>query len=201
MTAPVWPTVMVTGHRPKDIPDADWVRTELDRIAAKVRDHHGTTAGITGMALGADMWWAQSLHLAEVPYVAHIPMLEQPDPWRHNPQVVAEWQRLRALADAEVVYGTLAGLAEGVRKRVAVKLLHRRNDGMLAATEDAGGAVVAVWRPSKLRGGTHSALVKANLRGLPVIHVNPEAQTVTMPSRVRLAALLHPTSSEPLINA
>ncbi|MFI2663245.1 hypothetical protein [Micromonospora carbonacea] len=203
MTALVWPSVMVTGHRPKDIPrDAHgWVRDKLGRGVAWLRDERGMTTGITGMALGADMWWADKLHRGGVPFVAHIPFPQQPDRWRrYAPEAaVAEWERLRALADRdrEVVYGDLAGLAEHARKRVAVRLLHKRNDGMLSASN----AVVAVWCPSKLDGGTHSALTKAHRAGLPVIHINPEARTVTLPSRTGLARLLYPTAPEPLIPA
>ncbi|MFI1194061.1 hypothetical protein ACH4T9_12500 [Micromonospora sp. NPDC020750] len=201
MSAPVWPQVMVTGHRPHHLPVGApaSVRGELDRIAVKLRDGHGMTAGITGMALGADLLWAASLHRAQVSYIAHIPFPEQPDPWRrNNPHAVTEWERLRGLADREVVYGTLAGLAERARKGAAVKLLHRRNDGMLAAVVSARGAVVAVWCPSKLNGGTHSALQKAHRLGLPVIHINPEARTTTVPSRARLSHLLHPTAPDEL---
>lgn len=204
MTAPAWPQVMVTGHRPQHLTAAeDWVRAELDRLAVKLRDLHGLTTGITGMALGADMWWAQSLHLAEVPYVAHIPFPQQPDRWRrYNPQAVAEWERLRELAADEVVYGDLVGLAEHARKRVVVRLLHERNDGMLTGRLRGrqvcapADAVVAVWCPSKLNGGTYSAVVKAHWVGLPVVHVNPDAGTVTMPTPARLARLLFP--AEPL---
>ncbi|MEV5819268.1 hypothetical protein AB0L22_08845 [Micromonospora haikouensis] len=204
MTAPVWGTVMVTGHRPKDIPrdTHGWVRDKLALGVAWLRDERGMTIGVTGMALGVDMWWADALARAGMPFVAHIPYPQQPDPWRRNPQAVAEWERLRALADRdrEVVYGDLAGLAEHARKRVAVKLLHRRNDGMLdAVTPD--GAVVAAWCPSKRDGGTYSAVSKAHQRRLPVIHINPEARTVTVPSRARLAHLLNPTAPEPLIPA
>ncbi|MET8278246.1 hypothetical protein [Micromonospora sp. NPDC005174] len=204
MTAPAWPTVMVTGHRPQDIPaDAHgWVRERLTAAAVWLRDERGMTTGITGMALGSDMWWADSLHRAGVPFVAHIPFPQQPDPWREfNPGAVAEWHRLRALAAKVVPYGDLAGLAEHARKRVVVKLLHERNDGMLTATEQAGGAVLAVWKPSKRDGGTFSALKKAHQLRLPVILVNPEAQTTTVPSRDRLADLLYPNRPQPLIEA
>ncbi|MEV5211364.1 hypothetical protein AB0K35_28210 [Micromonospora sp. NPDC053740] len=205
MTAPVWPTVMVTGHRPQHLrPDSlhVWVRSELDRLALKLRDVHGMTCGISGMAIGADLWWADSLVKAAVPFVAHIPFPQQPDPWREsNPEAVAEWHRLRALAASVVPYGDLAGLAEHARKRVAVKLLHERNDGMLNATAQANGAVVAVWCPSKRDGGTFSALKKAHRAGRPVILVNPEARTTTMPSRDRLADLLYPHRPQPLIDA
>jgi hypothetical protein len=204
VTAPVWPTVMVTGHRPQDIPaDAhDWMRERLDAGAVWLRDERGMTTGITGMALGSDMWWADSLHRAAVPYIAHTPFPQQPDPWRRrNPQAVAEWHRLRALAASVVPYGDLAGLAEHARKRVAIKLLHERNDGMLAATARAGGAVLAVWCPSKRDGGTFSAVKKAHQMRLPVILVNPEAGTTTMPSPGRLADLLYPNRPQPLIDA
>lgn len=66
MTTLVWPAAMVTGHRPKDLPEpvAGWVRGELARLVRKLRDEHGMTRGITGMALGVDQWWARAL-LAE----------------------------------------------------------------------------------------------------------------------------------------
>ncbi|MCG5464195.1 hypothetical protein MED01_002360 [Micromonospora sp. MED01] len=204
MTAPVWSTVMVTGHRPQDIPDDahGWVQDKLTAGAVWLRDERGMTTGITGMALGSDMWWADSLHRAGVPFVAHIPFPQQPDPWRKsNPRAVAEWHRLRALAASEVPYGDLAGLAEHARKRVMLSLLHKRNDGMLDATAEAGGAVVAVWRPSKRDGGTFSALKKAHQRDLPVILINPEALTVTTPDRARMSDLLYPNRPQPLIEA
>ncbi|MFG2046163.1 hypothetical protein ACGFIW_01865 [Micromonospora sp. NPDC048935] len=198
MTAPVWPTVMVTGHRPQHLrPESlhDWVRRELDRLALKLRDVHGMTCGISGMALGADLWWADAVHRAGVPFVAHIPFPQQPDPWRRrNPQAVAEWHRLRALAAEVVPYGDLAGLAEHARKRVVVRLLHERNDGMLAAAD----ACLAVWCPSKRDGGTFSAVEKAHRMRLPMILVNPEARTVTMPSPARLDHLLYPNRPQPL---
>ncbi len=204
MTAPVWPSVMVTGHRPQDIPDDahGWVRDRLDAGAVWLRDERGTTCGITGMALGSDMWWADAAHRAGVPFVAYIPFPQQPDPWREsNPEAVAAWQRLRALAAKVEPYGDLAGLAVHARKAVVVKLLHERNDGMLNATAKAGGAVLAVWCPSKRDGGTYSALKKAHQLGLPVILINPEARTTSMPDRSRLADLLYPNRPQPLIDA
>lgn len=200
MTGPVWPTVMVTGHRPQHMAPSvhGWIRDELDRLATKLRDGHGMACGITGMALGADMWWADSLVRAGVPLWAHIPFPQQPDPWlKTNPDAVAEWKRLRALAVQERVYGNLDGLTGDTRNRRAVQLLHERNNGMLSGS----GAVVAVWQPNKRDGGTYSALVKAHRDALPVILVNPDARTTTMPSRTRLAELLHPTAPEPLIPA
>jgi len=42
-------------------------------------------------------------------------------------------------------------------------------------------AVVAVHRPSKVDGGTASALRKARARRLPVILIDPDFRTVTWP--------------------
>jgi hypothetical protein len=191
VTAPLWPTVMVTGHRPQHLTpaDADWIPEQLDQITVKLRDQYGTTHGITGMALGVDTWWAESLHLAEIPYTAHIPFPQQPDPWReYNPEAVAVWERLRALAANETVYGDLDGLTGDARKRRAVALLHKRNAGMVAAAS----AVVAVWQPSKREGGTYAALKLAHQRGMPVVLVDVTARSVTVPDPGQLARRLHP---------
>ncbi|MEV0214270.1 hypothetical protein [Micromonospora sp. NPDC050695] len=49
MAAPAWPTVMVTGHRPQDIPDDvhGWVQDKLNAGAVWLRDERGMTCGIT----------------------------------------------------------------------------------------------------------------------------------------------------------
>mgnify|MGYP001572603478 CR=1 FL=1 len=46
-----------------------------------------------------------------------------------------------------------------------------RNDAML----DAGDAAVGVWVPGRRQGGTHGCLTKAAQRGMPGIHLDPEA--------------------------
>lgn len=166
----VWPTVMVTGHRPQHLnPDArPWVRSELQRLAGKLRDEHGTTAGVSGMAVGADLWWAASVLDAGIRLHAHIPFPQQPNKWA--PEDRAEWERLcRAAAETEI-YGS----------RYDVRTLHARNDGMLDETETAGGAVVAVLLPGKVNGGTASAVEKATSRRLPIIHVNPATRQTTL---------------------
>jgi hypothetical protein len=207
VTAPVWPTVMVTGHRPQHLPRPaqEWVHDQLDRITVKLRDHHGTTTGRSGFARGPDLWWANRLHHNRVLFEAHIPFPQQPKPWmRDFPQDVAEWELLRSLAAREFVYGDLGQVEPADRRRHAVRLLHQRNDGMLtgrALGRQVGppaDAVVAVWRTDKRNGGTYSALLKAHGAGLPVVHVNPAARTVTVPSSARLWMLLRPDRPDTL---
>ncbi|MGA3524215.1 hypothetical protein [Melissospora conviva] len=166
MTAPTWATVSATGHRPQHLTPAEqaWIRAELSRITTKLRDNHSMTTGVSGMALGTDMWWAAELVSARVDLWTHVPFPQQPDPWRSADR--AEWERLLRVAKKQTVYG---GMFD-------VKFLHQRNDGML----DASDAVVAVWKRSKTTGGTASAVRKATRRGLPVIHVDPEARVVTL---------------------
>lgn len=169
MTA--WPAVSATGHRPQHLAPAarEWVRGEMGRIAAKLRDHHGMTVGISGMALGADMWWAACLVDAGVDLWAHVPFPQQADPWR--PADRDEWNRLLRVAKKLTTYG---GYYD-------VKTLHARNDGMLKAS----AAVVAVHDPAKTSGGTASAVRKATAAGLPIIHVDPAARTVTLRNAAR----------------
>ena len=161
-----WPTVMVTGHRPQHLPRDvhGWVRAELNRLAVKLRGEYGMTAGISGMAIGADLWWADALVTNGIPLWAHIPFPQQSKPW---PQAARnEWERLLRVARKLTTYGG----------RYDVKFLHARNDGMLREAD----AVIAVLLPGKTSGGTASAAQKATALGLPIIHINPQARATTL---------------------
>lgn len=161
-----WPVVAATGHRPQHLsPDArEWIRPELDRVAAKLRDEHGTRVGISGMAIGVDQWWARSVLRAGLELWAYVPFPQQPDPWDDEDR--AEWADLIKRAAGVKTFG----------QSYSVKLLHARNDGMLADAD----AVVAVHRAAKTTGGTASAVKKATRRRLPIIHLDPDTQTVRL---------------------
>jgi uncharacterized phage-like protein YoqJ len=169
-----WPAVMVTGHRPQHLrPDVrPWVRSELVRLALKLRNEHGTTVGISGMAIGADLWWAATAVKAGLTLHAHVPFPQQPDKWRDEDK--AEWQRLLGLAAHTETYG--AGFS--------VRLLHARNDGMIRACDLA----IAVHDPRKTEGGTASAVRKLLALGRPVVHVDPWARMTTLRRAERWAA-------------
>lgn len=161
-----WPTVMVTGHRPQHLaPDVHgWVRSELARLAVKLRDDHGMAVGVSGMAIGADLWWADALVGNGIPLWAHVPFPQQPDRWRAEDR--SEWERLLGLAVKTTTYGP----------DFDVKLLHARNDGMIRVS----AAAIAVWLPDKHDGGTASAVRKLTAAGTPVIHVNPAVRVTTL---------------------
>jgi uncharacterized phage-like protein YoqJ len=164
--APQWTTVSATGHRPQHLSTAEgqWVRTELAHVVQKLRDAHAMETGISGMAIGADMWWAEELLSAGVRLWAHVPFPQQPDRW--PPAERARWRRLLDQAAQVTTYGDAYDVC----------LLHERNDGMLAYSQ----AVVAVWKRSKTTGGTASAFRKARRRGLPIVHLDPERRTVSL---------------------
>lgn len=161
-----WPTVMVTGHRPQHLhPSArPWVRSELERLTLKFRDEYGTTTGISGMAIGADLWWADAVVKAGLKLWAHIPFPQQPDKWQQADR--DEWERLCRVAWRLKTYG---GYYD-------VRTLHERNAGMVEAAD----AAVAVWDPRKTTGGTASAIGKLIAAGLPIVHVNPETRMTTL---------------------
>ena len=99
------------------------------------------------------------------------PFPQQPEPWgdENHPDRV-EWARLCRVATKLKTYGG----------HFDVRFLHARNDGMIAEAVADAGVVIAVLLPDKRDGGTASAVRKARLRGLPIIHVNPTARTTTL---------------------
>lgn len=164
MTILFTPRVMVTGHRPQHVaPDRqEWARAELDRIAEKLRHENGMTTGISGMAIGADTWWAWSVLGSGAQLWAFVPFPQQADRWSHSQLLT--WQYL--LSRATRINETATEYSVGA--------LHQRNDQMLAESN----LVVAVWSPSKLEGGTASCVEKARRLGKPLIVVDLDQMSV-----------------------
>lgn len=75
--------VMVTGHRPQHMSgeQIEWGQSELERVGRRLRDERGMRIGISGMALGADTWWATTtLHLG-LDLWSFIPFPQQSHRW------------------------------------------------------------------------------------------------------------------------
>lgn len=93
------------------------MQSELDRLAVKVRDHHGTQVAISGCARGADTWWARSALRAGLRLWAYVPFLAQPSKWPPDDRKTRDG--VLSVADR-----TLVSAADW-----DVWLLHARNGG------------------------------------------------------------------------
>jgi uncharacterized phage-like protein YoqJ len=162
-----WPTVMVTGHRPKHFTPTQqsWVREELVRLAVKLRDERGMTTGISGMAIGSDLWWADSVVKAGVRLEAHIPFTGQADSWPKDQH--REYVRLLGLAADTVTY----------ESAFTMQSFHQRNYGMIHSSSQ----VVGIWRRGAT-GGTLSTLKYALSLGYRPVWVNPDERVVEWPT-------------------
>lgn len=159
-----WPRVMCTGHRPGSIPDGarGWVVDELNRVAAKLAAEHGTQVAISGLAIGADLWWAHAAHRAGLRVWGYSPCEDQDARWTDD------WK-----AQRRKITGLAARVAT-LSPHFALAALHKRNTWMLRDSN----AVVAVVDPRRTSGGTVDALRKAHGR-LPVIKLDVRNRAVT----------------------
>lgn len=169
-----YPRVALTGHRSRAFSpeQAAWVQVTLAQCAARFAGTYGSRVAISGLALGADTWWALAGLSAGLALHAYVPFEGQADTF--TPADRALWQALRAAASWQTV------IHDGPYD---VRAFHARNDAMLAAAD----AVVAVWLPGVTRGGAASTVRKALARGLPVLHVDPASRAVQWMSQTAQA--------------
>jgi uncharacterized phage-like protein YoqJ len=160
-----WVRVCCTGHRPGGIParTRPWVIEELDRVAAKLAAEHGTRIAISGLAIGADLWWAQAARRAGLKVWGYSPCDDQDRHWTEDWKV----QRRDVIAHAARV-ATLSPSFTG-------RVLQDRNTWMLRDAD----ALVAVVDPRRRRGGTVDALRKAR-DDMPIIHIDVLNQRTTL---------------------
>lgn len=167
----LFPSVALTGHRV--LPAKKHVCDELERVAARLRDEHGTTTAISGFALGADMLWSKTALAAGLELHAYIPFEEQGARWPASDQKT--WAQLRAAASHEVVVGQLDG-----QRSTYVRLLHGRNDAMIRAC-DLLIAVLDLSSDSR-KGGSWEAVKKEhrwNGKSRPLILIDASGSEPT----------------------
>lgn len=155
--------VMVTGHRPQSFTfeEEAFVKRNLHRALSFFKER-GLTEAISGMALGADSWWAETALAQEVPLAAYIPFEGQALRWSAGQQ--AHWRELRAAASREIVVSPTPG----------VRALFARNGAML---RDADAAVVCL-KLSSTKGGTKHCYEQLLKREIPHILIDVEAHRI-----------------------
>lgn len=159
-----WRVVAATGPRLQNLSPAgrEWVRPRLRAYAKWLRDECGTTIGLSGFAIGVDLWWADAVHAAGLTLGAHTPCPGPHPRWSSGDQ--DEYRRLLALADPEWSWEHAPGYT--------ASCMNDRNEGMLRAA-DAG---LYVWDQQRRRGGTWDAVQRARRMGLPGIWLDPAVQ-------------------------
>jgi hypothetical protein len=164
-----------TGHRiatrknPDGLTDPQlrWVREQLRNGLHRLKQH-GPIEIHSGMACGYDLCLAAVAFELQIPFVTHVPYESQAMGWPSD--TVAEWLRLRSVAVHEVPYSA----TNPGDRREAVRMLHARNDGLLKVAD----RLLACWVATKRKGGTWSAVEKAQRLGLAGVHLDPAARTV-----------------------
>lgn len=152
-------TVAITGHRPEDLQNLEWVQATLKNVLAQV----DPDLLYQGMAAGADLMSAQIAYELSIPFIAarpwatHTPRLEDSD--------LYEWVLDNALEIVDV---------NSLRHYAGPFLYHARNEYMV----DHADIVIAIWNGGK-KGGTAACVRYANRKNKPLIQIDPITMTVT----------------------
>ncbi len=168
-----------TGHRTQNMPRAGvgWARTKTFAAAAWLKScprPYGIC--LSGLASGFDLWWAAAGLEAGMRLWVAIPFEEQAS--RFTTADRREWERLRGLAEHEVIVGTLDGLTGRARDKRVRQLLAARNQLMVVRAD----YLVCCWDPTRTAHcGTYGAIGMAYRRRtpLPGVHIDPLNQRVT----------------------
>lgn len=161
--------VACTGHRPQYLPNGSqqWLSSELSRIAARLRDEHGTEIAISGGAAGVDLLWAEAAHAVGLETWLYLPCPDQDRRW---PQ---QWRKWRdRLADARHRADRVITLGQSY----SVTLLHERNSRMVVDSD----ALVAAHDPLRRSGGTASTMRDAWDQRRPIIRVDLRHRRTTL---------------------
>lgn len=167
--------VMVTGHRPPKIggyqtPNAteQWVRQVLRKSLVTLGEKHGPLHGITGMALGVDLIYAEECRRLGVPYTAAVPFEGQESRWPEESQNL--YHTILKEAKDVVIVDQIPSYHSD---HFAGKLI-LRNKWMI----DHSKYVLAVWDGSK--GGTEHAVRSSQKKGLKVALFDPSKRTASI---------------------
>lgn len=80
--------VMITGHRPQYMtpPEQRVTKATLRQLLERLKLRHPNLRLLTGMAIGADQWSAESALVLGIPVVAAIPFKGQESRWSSSQQ-------------------------------------------------------------------------------------------------------------------
>ena len=157
--------VAITGHRIEEYQGTEADRTFkwIESMGGWMADR-GMTEIISGMAAGADLWWAQQHQKQEIPLHGYVPYWKQALNW--ETEWIMFWDEM--ILDCTDV--TVFGKSEPYD----VTLFHKRNEAMVADADE----MLVVWKEGKSTGGTYSTFQKWKATGKPWHWYDPLTNTV-----------------------
>ena len=169
-TRGMWPAgcrVMVTGHRDIRGPQEDVLRPVIIRILESLRARHPEgLVGVSGMAVGADTLFNESLFALGIPLVAALPVANQDSIWPQHARV----KYREHLARAAMIVNVWE-LPEYAASTFSAQM-HARNYWMLDQVATGDGVVLALWDGREV-GGTWAAVSAALRRDRRVLVLDP----------------------------
>ena len=153
--------VMVTGHR--NLPNQEGVEGVLRLILERILVRESAPIAISGMAMGADLIFAEVALSLDIPLWAAIPLENQSEDWPFSWQ--KRWEKVLRRASRKISVWEEPNY-QGFSQR---ERLLNRNLWMLDNSE----VIVAVW-DGRLRGGTFHTIAEAGRRGRRFLHLNPK---------------------------
>ena len=157
-------TAMITGHRPElmTAEEIRWSKFAIRRTLDTLDKKYQTRVAISGMARGADTWWATYALDKGMSLHAYIPFKEQAKGW--SDKDFQQWKDLLLASDKVEYVGDV---------KYDVRMLHARNRAMLNATKEENGLVVALLKSDVNKGGTWSAVSQAQRMNLNLLVLDP----------------------------
>lgn len=158
-------TVAITGHRPEQIIDKQWVKESLTQVLMNLQPK----LLYQGMAAGVDLLSAEIAHNLHIPYVATKPWVG------HEPRTED-----KKLYDIVIQQATQVVNVSNEKEYLGPWFYHNRNKYMV----DHADVLIAVWNGTK-KGGTFACLSYAKKVGVPVIVLNPAQKLITYPENLQ----------------
>jgi len=153
--------VAITGHRPQAIggfnlpnPTYNHICQQLVKLLLELKPEHC----LTGMALGADQYFAAVCIKLKLPYTACLPFEGQESAWPADSQKA--YRLLRKLASKEVIVSS--GGYSAAKMQV-------RNQYLV----DNCDKLIAVFNPTNNSGGTYNCITYAKSVNRDIIYIDP----------------------------
>lgn len=151
-------TIAITGHRPEQLDNIDWVTKSLQEVFSSLQPE----LIYQGMAAGADLLSAEIAIAMSLPYVAARP-----------------WITHTARNEDRELYNTILtnafriDIVDPANEYPGPWVYHKRNEHMV----DNADICVAVWNGSS-KGGTAACVRYAKKKGKRIIQLNPLTKTI-----------------------